>query len=183
MYLKLLYLRCLKKLYLIITAGFFLCATVAMLLPSVQSADDAFCKVFFKIIRSAVENNFEDIKGTSLGVTVKGYNKIEKWKTTENFEGYEEGYLSKSFGIAYITNLYTSAQMDEAMVRAFENAAFIIDDCLPPSWIIYETPKEGLHKRISISRRDADEAIKFPSITLEINQIEGKYMLQLRIVR
>lgn len=172
-----------RKLYFIITAGFFLCTSVAMVAPGVQSADDTFCKVFFKIIRSAVENNFDDIKGPSLGITMKGYNKIEKWKSTENFEGYDEGYITKSFGTSYVANLYKADQVDEGMIRAFEQLAFIIDDCLSPTWIIYETPKEGMHKKISISRRDASEVVKFPSITLEINQVDAKYFLQFRIVK
>lgn len=154
-----------------------------MMVPAVPMSDAAFCKVFFKIIKSGAENNFEDLKGVSLGITMKGYNKIEKWKSVENFEGFEEGIISKSFGTSYIANLTAHSELNDNLKRTFDQLALIIDDCLSPNWVIFEMPREGLYKRVSISRRDADEAVKFPSITMEVIQQEGKYILQLRIVK
>jgi hypothetical protein len=156
---------------------------MAMISPNPKSSDDDFCKVFFKIIKSAVENNFEDLKSTPLGATLKRYNKVEKWKSIENFEGYDEGVITKSFGTSYTCNLYTCVDMGDAMVRMYEQISFTIDDCLSPAWQIYETPKEGFHKKLSISRRDASEVLNFPNINLEILQFDGKYVLQLRIVK
>lgn len=154
-----------------------------MVVPKVSSSDDDFCKVFFKIVKSGTESNFEDIKSTSLGFTMKGYNKIEKWKSFENFENYEEGVITKSFGTSYTCNLFTSPELGDAMIKKYEEISFTIDDCLSPAWSIYETPKEGMHKKVSIARRDAAEASRFPNINLEINLVDGKYNLQLRIVK
>lgn len=149
-----------------------------------ENSDDDFCKVFFKIIRSGVDNNFEDIKSQSLGVTMKNYNKIERWKSVENFDGYEEGIISKSFGTSYTCNIIVCNEMGDSIIKKYDEMSFTIDDCLSPAWQIYETPKEGLYKKLSVSRRDAAEVVKFPNVNMEIVKTDNnKFALQLRIIK
>lgn len=163
---------------------------VLLLLPGRQGAgtpgpggDEDFCTVFFRIIKSAVETNFESIKGENMGLVMKGSNKIEKWKSVENLPGYTNGIISKSFGTSFFTTIWESNEVDASMTGAYDQFVLTIDDCLSPAWVIQQTPKEGLYKKMSISRRQAEEVLKFPNITLEINRVDDKYALQLRIVK
>ncbi len=150
---------------------------------AVKPQGEDFCTVFFRIIKSAVETNFENIKGPSQGITTKGYNKIEKWASAENLPGYENGVITKSFGTSFTTNLMTSADLSEALTKSYDSWAYEIDDCLSPAWQIYEVPKDGFYKKMSISRRDPNEVLKFPNVNLEVNMVEGQFTLQLRIIK
>jgi hypothetical protein len=142
-----------------------------------------FCTVFFRIIKSAAENNMENLKGSSLGTETKGYNKIERWKSIENLPGFENGIVTKSFGVSFTCNLWTCNEMNDTLVKMYDQWVYTIDDCLSPSWMINETPKEGFYKKMSVSRRDASEILAFPNINLEILKINDKCCLQLKIVK
>ncbi len=145
--------------------------------------EEDFCTVFLRIIKSAVETNFESMKGPSQGITSKGYNKIEKWASAENLPGCKNGIITKSFGTSFTTNLMSSSELTEAMTKAYDQWAYEIDDCLSPAWQIYDLPQKGFYKKMSIGRRDPNEVLKFPNVNLEVNMVEGQFTLQLRIIK
>ncbi|MSQ80067.1 MAG: hypothetical protein EXR21_10445 [Flavobacteriaceae bacterium] len=150
---------------------------------TLKPQEEDFCMVFFRIIKSAVETNFENMKGPSQGITSKGYNKIEKWASAENLPGYKNGIITKSFGTSFTTNLMSSSELTEAMTKAYDQWAYEIDDCLSPAWQIYNVPQEGFYKKMSISRREQKELLTFPNVNLEVNMVDGKFTLQLRVIK
>jgi len=142
-----------------------------------------FCTVFFRIIKSGVENNFDNIKGKSLGTVRKGNNFIQKWESIENLPGLSHGLIAKSFGASFTSIILEADQITDSMKTTFEKWGFDIKDCLSPSWLIRETAEDGLYKKISIGRRDPAEVLKFPNIILEIENVNGKYTLYFKVLK
>lgn len=145
--------------------------------------EEDFCTVFFRIIKSAVEQNFDNIKGKSLGTVRKGNNFIQKWESIENLPGQSNALITKSFGTSFTTTIMVADQINDSMKNIYEKIGFEIKDCLSPSWLIRETIVDGLYKKISIGRRDSTEMLKFPNILLEIENIDGKYVLYFKVIK
>ncbi len=145
--------------------------------------DEDFCTVFFRIIKAGVEQNFDNLKGKSLGTVRKGNNFIQKWESIENLPGLNNGLITKSFATSFTTTILESDQLSDSMKTMYDKWGFDIKDCLSPSWLIRESAIEGLYKKISIGRRDPTEMLKFPNIILEIENVNGKFVLYFKVIK
>ncbi|MDZ4756859.1 MAG: hypothetical protein SGJ10_01800 [Bacteroidota bacterium] len=145
--------------------------------------DEDFCTVFFRIIKAGVEQNFDNIKGKSLGTVRKGNNFIQKWESIENLPGQSNAQITKSFATSFTSTILEADQITDSMKTIYEKWGFEIKDCLSPSWLIRESAVEGLYKKISIGRRDPTEMLKFPNIILEIENLNGKYVLYFKVIK
>ncbi len=142
-----------------------------------------FCTIFFRIIKSGVEQNFDNLKGKSLGTVRKGNNFIQKWESIENLPALGNGLITKSFATSFSTIIYEADQINDSMKTIFDKWGFDIKDCLSPSWLIRENVVDGMYKKISVGRRDPTEMLKFPNVNLEIENINGKYVLYFKVIK
>lgn len=174
--------RALKLILLFLALGSFVVPQQKRSATLLEEED--FCTVFFRIIKASVEQNFDNIKGKSLGTVRKANNFIQKWQSIENLPGQANALITKTgFATSFTTTIYEADQINDSMKTMFDKWNFDIKDCLSPSWLIRETVVDGFYKKISIGRRDPAEMVKFPNIILEIENVDGKYVLYFKVIK
>lgn len=150
--------------------------------PVSSNAED-FCTIFFRIVKSSVEQNFDNLKGKSLGSVRKGNNIIEKWESVENMPGMTNGLITKSFATSFSTVLFTTTELNDSIKNEYERYGFELKDCLSPSWSVRENEVPGIYKKISVGRKDPNEMLKFPNIILEVESNGSNFNLVFKVIK